>query len=113
MAETSPRLSIVVTSYTTERLEDIFELLDSVRGQSYRDLELVFVAERSQELRERVDSYTKQRSMANAKIVFNNGPGGLSASRNVGVREASGDIIAFADDDVVLFPDWAEEMVNT
>jgi glycosyltransferase involved in cell wall biosynthesis len=111
--ETNPLLSIVVTSYTTERLEDIFELLNSVQGQSYRDLEVVFVAERSEELRERVASHLRQRSMANAKVVFNDGPGGLSASRNVGVREASGDIIAFADDDVVLFPDWAEEMVKT
>jgi glycosyltransferase involved in cell wall biosynthesis len=104
----------VVTSYTTERLDDIFVLLDSVRRQRYPDLELVFVAERSQELRERVESYIRQRSMANAKVVFiADGPGGLSAARNIGVREASGDIIAFADDDVVLFPDWAEEMVRT
>jgi glycosyltransferase involved in cell wall biosynthesis len=113
VAKAKSRLSIVVTSCTTERLEDIFELLDSVQEQSYPHLELVFVAERSAELRERVESYAKQRSMANAKVVFNDGPGGLSASRNVGVREASGDIIAFADDDVVLFPDWAEEMVKT
>ena len=113
MARSDPRLSVVVTSYSTERLQDIFELLDSVQGQSYPDLELIFVAERSPELRERVESYAKQRSMANARVVFNDGPSGLSAARNVGVREASGDIIAFADDDVVLFPDWAEEMVKT
>jgi glycosyltransferase involved in cell wall biosynthesis len=112
VAVANPRLSIVVTSCTTERLEDIFELLDSVQEQSYPHLELVFVAERSAELRERVESYAKQRSMANTKVVFNCGPAGLSASRNVGVREATGDIIAFADDDVVLFPDWAEEMVK-
>ncbi len=113
MAEANSRLSIVVTSYTTERLEDIFELLDSIQGQSYPDLEVVFVAERSAELRERVESYAEQRPIANTKVVFNDGPGGLSASRNLGVREASGDIIAFVDDDVVLFPDWAEEMVRT
>jgi glycosyltransferase involved in cell wall biosynthesis len=113
VAEANSRLSIVVTSYTTERLEDIFELFDSIQGQGYPDLEVVFVAERSTELRERVESYAEQRSMINTKVVFNDGPGGLSASRNVGVREASGDIIAFADDDVVLFPDWAEEMVKT
>ena len=113
MAEANSRLSIVVTSYTTERLADIFELFDSIQGQVYSNLEVVFVAERSTELRERVESYAKQRSMTNTKVVLNDGPGGLSASRNVGVREASGDIIAFVDDDVVLFPDWAEEMVKT
>jgi glycosyltransferase involved in cell wall biosynthesis len=65
MAEANSRLSIVITSYTTERLEDILELLGSIQGQSYPDLEVVFVAERSTELRERVESYAKQRSMAN------------------------------------------------
>ena len=112
MAEANTRLSIVVTSYTTDRLQDIYELLDSIQGQTYPNLEVVFVAERSQELRERVASYAEQRSLANTKTVFNDGPGGLSASRNFGAREATGDIIAFADDDVVLFPDWAEQMVG-
>jgi glycosyltransferase involved in cell wall biosynthesis len=106
------RLSIVVTSYTTDRLQDIYELLDSIQGQTYPNLEVVFVAERSQELRERVASHVEQRSLANTKTIFNAGPGGLSASRNVGAREATGDIIAFTDDDVVLFPDWAEQMVG-
>ncbi len=113
MAKKNSRLSIVITSHTSERLEDIFELLDSIHAQSYPDLEVVFVAEGSTELRKGVESYARQRSMANTKVVLNDGPGGLSASRNVGVREATGDIIAFADDDVVLFPDWAEEMVRT
>lgn len=112
MVEANTRLSIVVTSYTTDRLQDIYELLDSIQGQTYPNLEVVFVAERSQELRERVASYVEQRSLVNAKTVFNGGPSGLSASRNVGAREATGDIIAFADDDVVLFPDWAEQMVG-
>jgi GT2 family glycosyltransferase len=30
----------------------------------------------------------------------------------MGIKEAKGDIIAFVDDDVVLSPDWAEEMIN-
>ena len=30
----------------------------------------------------------------------------------MGIKQASGDIIAFVDDDVLLYPDWAENMVK-
>ena len=108
----NPLLSVVVTSYTMHRLTDIFELLDSVAGQDYANIETVFVAERSLDLMSRVEEYVEQRSIPDVRVVFNNGAPGLSAARNVGIGEAKGDIIAFVDDDVVLFPDWAQEMVK-
>lgn len=106
-------LSIVVTSYTLERLQDIFELLDSIRAQTYPNIETIFVAERSRELYERVKTYAEEKAVPNMMAVFNNGEPGQSPARNLGIKHANGDIIAFVDDDVVLFPDWAEEMVKT
>jgi GT2 family glycosyltransferase len=50
--------------------------------------------------------------MANVTSVFNDGPSGLSPARNLGVRHAGGDIIAFLDDDAIAFPDWAEQIVG-
>jgi glycosyltransferase involved in cell wall biosynthesis len=47
------------------------------------------------------------------RVVFNSKEPGLSAARNIGIAEAKGDIIAFADDDAVLTENWAEEMVKT
>jgi glycosyltransferase involved in cell wall biosynthesis len=105
-------LSVVVTSYTTERLPDVYELLASIKAQSYPYLETVFVAERSTELCKKVKSYGDENSVPNLKVVFNDGEQGASAARNLGVKEAKGDIIAFVDDDTVLFPDWADEMVK-
>ncbi len=109
----SPLLSIVVTSYTTERINDIFELLDSIRAQTYPNIETIFVAERSQELFEKVKAYAEEKAIPNMMVVFSNDKLGLSVARNMGIKHAKGDIIAFVDDDVVLFPDWAEEMVKT
>ena len=108
-----PSLSLVVTAYTVERLKDIFELIDSIKAQSYPDIETVFVAERSDALFDSVRDYMNEKAIPKARVVFNRGERGLSAARNLGIREASGDIIAFVDDDVVLFPNWAEEMVKT
>ncbi|MFC1943369.1 glycosyltransferase [Chloroflexota bacterium] len=108
-----PLLSIVVTSYSMEREKDILELLDSIKAQTYTNIETVFVAERSKELCERVKSYAEEKAIPNTKVVFNDGIQGQSPARNLGVKHAGGDIIAFIDDDVVLYPDWAEEMVQT
>lgn len=108
-----PLLSIVITSFTTGRLKDIFELLDSIKSQTYQAIETIFVAERSQELYECVREYGEEQCTPNLRVIFNHDKLGLSAARNLGIQEARGDIIAFVDDDVVLFPDWAEEMVKT
>lgn len=105
-------LSIIITSYTTERINDIYELLDSIIIQKYPDMEVIFVAERSQELKESIIEYGKKKNMTGLKVLFNYGEPGLSAGRNVGIHEATGDIIAFLDDDVVLFPEWLAEIMK-
>ena len=108
-----PLLSISITSYTIERLKDITELLDSIKAQTYSNIEIVFVAERSMELLSEVKRYGDENAIANVKVIFNHGEAGMSAARNLGIREAKGDIIAFVDDDALLFPEWAEETVKT
>jgi len=108
-----PLLSIVVTSYTTERLKDIFELLDSIKSQTYKNIEVIFVAERSKELYEKVKEYGEKIGLGMFKALFNYGEPGLSQARNLGIKHANGHIIAFVDDDVVLSSCWAEELVRT
>jgi len=108
-----PLLSIIVTSYTMGRLSDIYELLDSIRAQTYTNVETILVAERSRELYDRIKAYTQEKSIPNPKVIFNDGELGLSAARNLGIKHAEGDIIAFIDDDVLPFSDWAEEIVKT
>ena len=85
--------SIIVTSYTTERLDDIRDLLESIRAQTYPDIETIFVAERSRELYEEVKAIGQ--GIPGLKVVFHDAEPGISAARNTGVREASGGIIAF------------------
>ena len=109
----SPKLSIVVTAYTTERINDIYALLNSIKEQAYPDIETIFVIERSEELLNRVNDYVSQKNIAQVKVIFSKEKLGLSGARNLGITKASGEIVAFIDDDVVLFPDWSEEMVKT
>lgn len=113
MTKPKPTLSIVVTSYTLDRLNDIIELLDSIKAQTYDHTETILVVEKSVELFDRIKRYAEENAIPNVKVVFNHGEQGLSAARNLGSKEAKGHIIAFIDDDALPFRDWAEEMVKT
>jgi glycosyltransferase involved in cell wall biosynthesis len=108
-----PLLSIVITSYTTERLSDIYELLRSIKSQTYANIETIFVAEGSSELFDKVKLYASENDILDLNMIFNDEEPGLSPARNLGIKQSKGDIIAFVDDDVVLFDNWAEEMVQT
>ena len=43
----------------------------------------------------------------------NNGYGRMTASRNIGLKRATGDIIAFLDDDAFAHPGWLENLLRT
>ena len=107
-----PLLSVIATSYTLDRLGDVFDLMESLKAQSYAPLEVLFVAEGSRELCARVAAHIAERGIANGRVLFNGGEPGLSAARNVGIQAARGEILAFLDDDTIAFPDWAGEVVR-
>ncbi|WP_349886212.1 glycosyltransferase [Pantoea ananatis] len=44
--------------------------------------------------------------------VFNNPIKNLSISRNIGIRESSGDLVAFIDDDAIPFFDWFDNLLD-
>lgn len=105
-------LSVVVTSYTTERLNEIFALLDSIKMQTYPNIELIFVIERSEKLLEEIKLHSGSIKLFNAKYIFSKDKLGLAKARNIGILAATGDILAFTDDDAIPFANWAEEIVN-
>lgn len=113
MAEFSsrPLVSVVVTTFSISRVPYLLELLGSLACQTYSNLEIVFVGEGLENIYERVSDCV-QRLNLHTTIVRNTGPRGASAARNLGVRQARGEIVAFLDDDVVAYPDWASELVH-
>jgi glucosyl-dolichyl phosphate glucuronosyltransferase len=112
LQNTNPFLSIILTSYTSERLEDIFELLISISAQTFDNFETIFIVEGSKELYCELIQFSKKEDLK-IKIVFTDQKLGLSGARNLGSKEAKGEIVAFVDDDAVLFPEWAQEVART
>ena len=105
-------ISVVTTTYTLDRMDDVKELLVSLHNQTYPALEILFVGERHPELCQLVAEYGISIGMDNLRTVFNDGTPGLSPARNLGANSANGEIIAFIDDDAIAMPDWLEQMVS-
>jgi GT2 family glycosyltransferase len=106
-----PLVSVVVTTYARERLDDVLSLLRTLANQTYLNVEIIFVGERVHELPTLVHEDATRNGIANLRVVFNDRPG-LAQCRNLGAMLARGDIVAFIDDDAVARDDWIEEIVK-
>jgi glycosyltransferase involved in cell wall biosynthesis len=102
----------VVTTYALQRLPDTQELIDALHSQTYPEIEIIFIGERERELCDRMQTHAAERGIKNLKILFNENTPGLSPSRNLGIRHANGDIIAFTDDHALPRENWIEEIVE-
>jgi len=108
-----PKVSIITTSYTLDRLKDITKLLDGIQAQTYKNIETLIVTERSPELTESIKAYIDEKDYSNIQVLCNEGEHGSYPSRNLGIGQAGGEIIAFIDDDALPFPNWAEQTART
>ncbi len=103
------KVSVVICTYTLERYDVFASCVDSVLDQTYDDCEVVIVVDGNEAVRERVES--EYGSQAEVAIYCNDENRGISYSRTRGAREATGDVVAFIDDDAIAEPDWISELV--
>ncbi|MFC3956984.1 glycosyltransferase [Halovivax cerinus] len=105
------KVSVVICTYSPDLYDDFCEAVESVLEQDYDTVEVVAVIDGSDSVGERVRrDWDDHDSVA---IVENDETIGLSASRNRGSEEATGDVIAFMDDDAVAAEGWVQELVRT
>ena len=102
-----PCVSVIIPVYNVEPY--LREALDSVVGQSYRDLEIIIVDDGSTDGSSEIcDEYR-----CNPRVrVIHQGNRGLSNARNVGLDVSSGVYIAFLDSDDAFHPDFVRKMVD-
>lgn len=101
------RVSVVICVYTEDRLNDIREAVGSVRGQTLPAHELILVVDHNPDLQIKLkDAYR------DAIVVANVNERGLSGGRNAGVGTATGDVVAFLDDDAIAAPGWLAAFAN-
>src|SRR5262249_35842754 len=99
-----PRVSVIVCAYNAaDTLEDNLASLDQL---TYPDYEVVLVNDGS---RDRTSDIG--RSHPRVRVIDTSNQG-LSAARNVGLAEATGEIVAYTDADTRVDRDWLTFLVQ-
>ena len=112
MRSGEPTISVVIPVYchTQEHYQFLRETLESVAAQSYRDFEVVIVDDVSPidivPLVESIEGLPPTRILRNAVNLRQ------AESRNIGVRAAQGELIAFLDHDDLWLPDKLEKQLT-
>jgi GT2 family glycosyltransferase len=99
-----PKVSVVVCAYNAA--DTIDDCLSSLAGLNYPSYEVIVVNDGS---RDDTSARAKQYSGVRVIDIAN---GGLSAARNLGLAEATGDVVAYTDADVRVDPDWLAHLVQ-
>jgi len=100
-------ISVIVSTYTKDRWNDVLRCVESVKNQTLKPYEILLILDPIDDL---IDFY-KEKLPNYVKIVESDGFG-LSKARNKGILESKGDIIAFIDDDAWADKYWLERMVE-
>jgi glycosyltransferase involved in cell wall biosynthesis len=102
-------VSVVVCTHEPARYDALAEAVDSVLGGSYDDVELVLVSDGSETVRRRMERDYGDHDDVQIEALDENR--GLLVARNTGARAATGDLVAFIDDDAVADPEWLGRLV--
>jgi glycosyltransferase involved in cell wall biosynthesis len=104
------QVSVVICTYSLDMYDDFRESVESVRRQSYEDVEIIVIVDGTEAVFERVcEDYENTEGI---RIYCNDENDGLLKSRNRGAELANGEIIAFIDDDAIAESQWVAELVR-
>lgn len=109
-SSTDPSVTVVICAHTMERLGDIRAAVASLGTQTRPPDETFLVIDHNPELMEAVQDLAASGPSVEIKIVPNTGPKGLSGGRNTGTELATGEVVAYLDDDATAEPTWLEKL---
>jgi len=104
----NPQISVIVPVYKVEKYLSV--CIDSVLHQSYADFELLLIDDGSPDNSGKICDYYQQ---IDPRVkVYHQDNKGVSAARNLGLDNASGKWILFADSDDWADHDWLQSYAN-
>ncbi len=100
-ATARPCFSVVVCAFTEDRWGDLSRAIASLHAQTERPREIILVIDHCPGLLRRAGH-----GFPGVTVLANRHEQGLSGARNTGIAVASGDVVAFLDDDAAADPGW-------
>lgn len=105
---TTPLISIIIPVYNTEKY--LQECIDSVLAQTYENFELLLINDGSKDGSPQIcDAYAAKDDRVK---VFHQENAGVSAARNKGLDNATGEYVSFVDADDTVIPEYLEKMMG-
>lgn len=101
-------VSVVVTTYSIHAAERVLRCVRSLKNQTLKPTELILVLDPDEVLTEFFNASAPEGTRIVVSDDF-----GLSNARNTGIRSASGEIVAFIDDDATADKTWLETLANS
>lgn len=100
-------ISVIVPTYN--RADLISETIESILNQTYKNFELIIVDDGSTDNTEEVIRKFKD---SRIKYIKTDNWGGPARPRNIGIKKAKGEYIAFCDDDDIWLPEKLEKQIR-
>jgi GT2 family glycosyltransferase len=97
--------TVVVCAHTLDRWEHLRRAIDSLEAQIEPPRQIVVVIDHNDELEVRA-----RRAFPRALVIANDNGAGVSGARNAGTVLASGEIVAYLDDDATAARDWLQRL---
>ncbi len=99
--------SVIVCAYSMERWSDLVAAASSLQRQTRGSTEIIIVIDHNDALLARVRA-----ELPGVTALANRYSRGLSGARNSGVEAATGEVVAFLDDDAIAAGDWLERLAR-
>lgn len=102
------KISVIISIYNTEKYLE--KCLESLLSQTYQNMELILIEDGSTDnSKDILKKYEKDKK---CHVIYNDGNKGLAYSRNVGMKEATGDYLGFIDSDDYVEKEYYENLMN-
>ena len=101
------KFSVIICAYTEDRWDDLISSVLSIKAQNYAPAQVIVAIDHNPRLFERARA-----QFPDVLVIENSDERGLSGARNTAIAAATGDIIAFMDEDATADPDWLQYLTE-
>jgi cellulose synthase/poly-beta-1,6-N-acetylglucosamine synthase-like glycosyltransferase len=109
-----PTVSVIICAYTEDRWSLLGDCVASVEAQTAPPIEIILCIDHNEELLRRSEQHFGMGRPAGSiplTVVANKYDGHLGSARNTAAEIASGEVLAFLDDDAAAAADWLEQLI--
>ena len=100
--------TVIICAYTENRWDDLVAAVASIEQQQLTPSQIIIVIDHNAAL-----YYKARHQFCDLIVLKNQHQQGLSGARNSGIEKATGDVIAFMDEDAEAMPNWLETLANS